>query len=213
MSGESPLCDACAESLYPTGPACSLCAEPREVAVSQCPRCRRRPPPYRCLIAPYRFGGELATALRRLKFRDRPDIARILAPLFAPGLTAVADDVDVAIPVPLSWRRRLSRGYNQAALLLEYGRKSAGLDVPIERLALRRRVHTQPQSGLSSNARARNVAGAFDVRARHRHRVADRRVLLFDDIATTGATLASATRALRRAGAADVVAMCVARAG
>jgi ComF family protein len=164
------------------------------------------------MVAPYRFGGELATALRRLKFRDRPDIARQLSPLLADGLGDAARDIDLLVPVPLSWRRCMQRGYNQSDLLLSYARSAAGVQVPIERLALRRCRHTRPQPGLSARARAQNVAGAFDTRARHRHRIAGRKILLFDDVATTGATLAAAARTLLDAGAACVVAVCAARA-
>lgn len=212
MPEGAALCDGCAQSLYPTGPACRRCGEPRQVDIDACPRCRESPLAFSGLVAPFRFGGELATALRRLKFADRSDIARQLAPLIAPALIEAATGMDVLVPVPLSWRRHCRRMFNQSGLLLAHARWTAGIDTPIDRRALRRRRHARPQPGLSAAARRRNVAGAFEVRRRHSHHIENRRVLLFDDVATTGATLSAAATALLAAGATEVRAMCVARA-
>ncbi|HWN72066.1 MAG TPA: double zinc ribbon domain-containing protein, partial [Haliangium sp.] len=83
----TPLCAVCALSLYELGAACPRCAEPLEGPVSVlCRRCRVAPPPLASAHAPWRYGGELARALHRLKYERRAEIARALAPLVAPGL-------------------------------------------------------------------------------------------------------------------------------
>lgn len=205
------LCAPCAESLYELGPACPRCAEPMSGPVALlCRRCRRRPPPFARTLSPYRYGGELARALRRLKYERRPEIARALAPLIAPCLHQAAGLADMAVPVPLHWRRMMSRGFNQSCLLLRYA--SPGLRLCVDKLCLRRVRRTAPQSGLSMRDRTANMADAFAVPPRYRARVAGKRVLVVDDIMTTGATMAACARALLQGGAAEVIAFCAARA-
>lgn len=209
----APLCEPCSASLYELGSACPRCAEPIEGPRSVvCARCLTRPPPFVAAHAPFRYGGELARALHRLKYDGRPDIARSLAPLVRPGLRrAVAESgAEVAVPVPLHWRRLSARGFNQAALLLRHAARGLGLE--IDALSLRRVRATATQSSLRASERAGNVAGAFAVVRRRRSRLAGRRVLLVDDVMTTGATMAACARALVAAGAREVIAFCAARA-
>jgi len=210
-----PLCAPCASSLVPIGAACPRCAEPLAgPASTPCARCRRDPLPLDGIAAPWRYGGELGRALRRLKFDGRPDVARTLAPLVAPFLAAVAraTGADVIVPVPLHWRRRAARGFNQAQLLLDHAGRAARLDVPRRAGLLRRVRPTLAQTGLSARERAANLAGALAAPARARRDLVGRTVLVFDDVVTTGATMAAAARALRAAGAAGVHGFAVARA-
>jgi ComF family protein len=213
LDAPDAFCSVCAASLYPLGPSCARCALPLAFDYSgACGACRRDPPPQERTVAAFRYGGELAEALRRLKFGDREDIARSLGPVLGEPFRVVAAEADVAIAVPLHWRRMLSRGFNQAALLLAEARRASRSHIPVDPSALRRRVYTSPQTGLSRRMRQRNVAGAFDIPPRRRHRIAGKRILLVDDVVTTGATIAAASRALLRAGAISVVAFAAARA-
>lgn len=209
--GARGLCRVCRASLYPVDSACPRCAVPIEGPVSIiCRRCRRDPPHHALACSPYRYGGELGRALRRMKYQRRPDMARDLAPLFAPALHAVAELADIAVPVPLHWRRLCERGFNQAADLLQFA--SRGAPLPIDKLSLRRVRATAPQSGLCAEERRANTANAFAVLPGRAARVRGKRVLLFDDIMTTGATMNACARALLSAGADSVIAFSVARA-
>lgn len=218
-AGPPPLCPTCALSLEPLGPACPVCAQPQAapppVPCTPCRNGRASPVwPLELLVVPWRYGGDLARAIRRLKFSRRPDLARDLAPLYAPFLAAAVAEaaVDVAVPVPLHWRRLAGRGFNQADALLRHGRRAAGLSLRIDTLALRRTRATTAQTSLDGAARRANLDGAFEVPRHRTRRVAGKRVLLVDDVVATGATIAAAARALHDAGAAAVIGFALARA-
>jgi ComF family protein len=202
------LCADCIASLVELGPACPRCAVPTGERAIVCARCVHDPLPLDGIVTPWRFGGQLASAVRRLKFTGATEVARALAPLWAPVLAAAAEQDALIVPVPLHWRRRLRRGYDHAWLLALHGCAHAKLPAPE---ALLRRVRGRPaQSTLPAAERWDNVRGAFEVR--DPARVAGRAVILVDDVVTTGATLAAAARPLRRAGATTILGIAIARA-
>lgn len=209
------LCPSCAESLYPLGSACPVCADPQQVPIPiTCSRCLAAPPPFGRVLAPWRYGGELAVALRRFKYggprgEGRRDLARPLAALLGPAYVTAVAEVDVVVPVPLHPKRLRSRGFSQAQALCAAARRHTGLATPPLRTnVLTRTRHTDEQAGLPLASRARNVVGAF----RATRRLDDLNVLLVDDVVTTGATAAACARALRQAGAAAVNVLALARA-
>lgn len=210
------FCEMCAFAISWLGPTCPGCGLPIATASQddRCPGCRSLPLPFSRVWPVLAYGGSLAQAILHLKHGRRRYLARPLGMLLAPALAkAMEAGIDVLCPVPLHPRRLRQRGFNQALDLLRaaerVGRGSRRRATIIPNNL--RRIRDTPSLGLESPAsRRRIVAGAFVA-----HRPAffkDRRVLLVDDVMTTGATLAECARVLLQAGAADVQVTALARA-
>jgi ComF family protein len=152
----------------------------------------------------------LAKTIRLFKYEDLRVLAGPLGKLMARGWTVLkppATDFDVIVPIPLHPSRQRKRGYNQALLLArELGRR---LEKPVEEKSLVRTRHTRPQVDLDASARYANVKGAFRCTGGS---LAGKRVLLVDDVFTSGATLRAATAALREGGVSAIWAYTLARA-
>lgn len=214
-----PFCLACWRALpLLGGPECGVCGRPFVGLAGglPCDACRREPPPYGWAraVAAYRDG--MRAAIHALKYRGRVAVGRPLAALLAEAGArrlplapdgAPRDVLDAIVPMPLHGARLAERGFNQAELLAAACAGRWGL--PLVSRALVRTRATRPQTELDEAARRANVAGAFTV-ARPRE-VAGRRVLLVDDVLTTGATVGAAARALREGGAAAVGVLVLAR--
>jgi ComF family protein len=155
--------------------------------------------------AAYAYGGPLADAIVRLKYAGRTDLARPLGRLLAEAALGFGGRVDRVLPVPLHPVRLRARGFNQSALLAREVASALGSELDTRSL-LRVRA-TREQAGLAREQRRHNLDGAFAVRAAR----ADR-VLLIDDVRTTGATLAAAASALTHSGCAEVHAFALAQA-
>jgi ComF family protein len=210
VGADHSFCLECWRALdFLGGPACAVCAEPLELAFhddARCGACLADPPPFDRLRAAVAYGPIARALALKLKYGRRPGIAATMA---APLRRAAGDLLDRAlvVPVPLHRRRLWWRGYNQAALL-------ARALVPADRLALDllvRRRATRPLRGMGRAARARAVAGAFGLNPAWRDRVKGARIVLVDDVYTTGATVKACARLLRRAGAAQIAVLCWAR--
>lgn len=167
------------------------------------------PPPFGRARAAVVYSGVARQMVQSLKYNDETQLAPWMARWVARAGTELITDADVVVPVPLHWRRFLRRRFNQAA---ELARGVARLsNKPFEPLALSRVKVTRQQVGLGLVAREDNVRGAFRVLPEHDILVRGRRVLVIDDVYTTGATASAAARALKRAGAADVDVLTFAR--
>jgi ComF family protein len=167
------------------------------------------PPAYRRARAAVRFDEVARALVHALKYGDRLDLAPMMGRWMATAGAALIADTDAIVPVPLHWRRQWTRRFNQAALLSEVIAKAGG--VPVVHAALKRVKATPQQVGLSQSERALNVQGAFRVGPAAKAAVAGRRLILVDDVVTTGATVDACARALLRAGAADVDVLVFAR--
>ncbi|MBO1022216.1 ComF family protein [Methylobacterium sp. SD274] len=165
----------------------------------------------RAIADPPVFGRARAVALyddvardlvHRLKYEDRLDLAAPMARMMASAGAELLREADCLIPVPLHWTRLWRRRFNQAALLGRGIGRIASL--PCETSLLARVKATRSQVGLSRAARATNLQGAFRVPASAKPRLQGRRILLIDDVTTTGSTANAASRVLLRGGAASV---------
>ena len=168
------------------------------------------PPSYGRARSAVRFDDDVARAMvHALKYGDRLDLAPTMGRWMANAGHALLAEADALVPVPLHWTRLWARRFNQSGLLAEIIAKTAGK--PVAHGALKRVKATPQQVGLGRSERAENVQGAFRVPTEGKAEVVGRRLLLVDDVLTSGATVDACTRVLLRAGAAAVDVLTFAR--
>lgn len=166
------------------------------------PRAIAEPPAFARARAVALYEGTARDLVHRLKYGDRLDLSRAMATMMASSGAELLAEADLVVPVPLHVFRLWRRRFNQAALLARGVAKLGG--VPCDLRALSRVKATRPQVGLTRNQRAENLQGAFRVPDAAKPGLRGRRVLLIDDVTTTGATGNAASRALLRGGASQV---------
>jgi len=167
------------------------------------------PPAYNRARAAVRYDDVARKLVHALKYGDRLDLAPTMGRWMARAGGELLADADALVPVPLHWRRQWARRFNQAALLAQIIARTNGRVVAHG--ALKRVKATPQQVGLDKSERAHNVQGAFRVPAAGRAEVAGRKLLLIDDVLTSGATIDACTRALLRVGATSVDVLVFAR--
>ncbi len=201
------ICSDCQADLPRIAPPwCPRCGLP--ISRPQiCGTCREAPPVLDGLRAPFRFEGAIREAVHSLKYKNLRVMAAPLARLLAEHLDEEPAPSDLLVPVPLHPKRLRERGYNQSQLLAQSLSQLVALPVATD--SLRRGKDTAPQARASSvDERRANVAHAFTCKP---GLVGGKRVLVIDDVTTTGATLDACAVALKKAGAASVWALTVAR--
>lgn len=223
VSEPGALCAPCWTGLrFIAPPFCRRCGWPFEVdpdpaggsvgnpsAELLCGACLREPPRYDRARSVVIYDDASRGLILAFKHADRIHAAPAFARWMGRAGGELVGDADMIAPVPLHWSRLLARRYNQAALLSNALAKLAGKQAAPDLLTRRRR--TPSQGRLSRAERHRNVRGAFTVRPHRRALVAGRRILLVDDVMTTGATVSACAAVLRRAGAAAVDVLTLAR--
>src|SRR3978361_2275656 len=220
------LCVACREPVAGVGVCAECWAKLSFIAQPYCPRLGipfvydprpgllsmeaiADPPAYQRARAAVRYDDVARTLVHALKYHDRTDLAPAMGRWMARAGAELLTEADVLVPVPLHWRRGWSRRYNQSGALACVIERQSG--APVARGVLRRIRPTQQQVGLSRSQRASNVQGAFKVSPEKAHEVQGRRVVLIDDVLTSGATTDACARALLRARAAQVDVLVFAR--
>ncbi|WOX04273.1 ComF family protein [Microbulbifer pacificus] len=205
----SGICAPCRSDLPIIRHACTQCALPLENTGDRtCPRCLQQPPPQKLSYACWSYAYPVAQLIQRLKYQRDFAAGRTLAELAAEQIGQKlhsAAPPDLLVPIPLHWRRQLTRGYNQAQLIADILGKH--WQVPVDNHALRKVTRTDSQQQLRRNERLKNLAHSFAASSR----VQGLHIGLVDDVITTGATLEAATQSLLDSGASRVSAYALAR--
>jgi ComF family protein len=210
LAGAEPhaanLCAACAAGLPRIGHHCPHCGLPLP-ASHPCGHCLLDPPPYLRCIAPLRYEAPVAQLIAHFKFSGQLACGRLLCDELLRRLHREPDlGATLIVPVPLHWRRRWTRGFNQAEIIGD--ELSRALRIPLEVDLLARSRPTPPQQSLSARQRRHNLSAAFNL---HGPVPAGQDVALVDDVVTTGATAAEIARLLLAAGVRSVQVWCLAR--
>jgi ComF family protein len=220
------LCIACREPVAGEGVCAACWGKLSFIAPPHCPRLGipfvydpgpemlsmeaiANPPAYSRARAAVRYDDIARTLVHALKYQDRTDLAPTMGRWMARAGHELLEQADMLIPVPLHWRRAWSRRYNQSGALARVIQRQAGIKMKGE--LLRRVRATEQQIGLNRAQRASNVQGAFQVGAERQSEVQGARVVLIDDVLTSGATADACARALLRAKAAQVDVLVFAR--
>ncbi|WP_127144119.1 ComF family protein [Pelagibacterium montanilacus] len=202
IGGPDALCPECWRQLEPiTAPLCPILGLPFAAdmgAGATSPQAIANPPPFDRARAAVAYNDIARAIVARMKYSDRPEIARLCGRLMAgAGHELVGPDA-LLVPVPLHRGRQFLRRYNQSS---ELAHVIAGLaNVALDTDLVWRRRNTARQVGLSARQRQTNVQGAFAVRPERAQRHRGRRIVIIDDVVTTGATVAAVAKAVQRAG-------------
>lgn len=214
IDGGSSLCADCWRRLRLIGPPiCRCCGYPLPQVVADdplCGDCAVQPPLYHRARAALRYDDGSRGMILRFKHADRTDIARTFGRLMTTAGQDLLKEIDLIVPVPLHRWRLLKRGYNQSAMLAQALHRETGVRTLPD--LIQRTVATASQQGLSGDQRLHNIsANAFRLHPWHRAKVVGQRILLVDDVLTTGATVTACTRILRKGGARSVDVLALAR--
>jgi ComF family protein len=204
--GKPIVCEGCAEDFFASSPyRCPRCAITLPVEGSVCASCLRHPPQYDATITLADYAAPIDGLVLALKFGHRLELAPILGALLAARVRSLSEQSAVLVPVPLAYERLAERGFNQS---LEIARATArSLGARLDCRCLARIRHAAAQASLSLDARRRNIRGAFLVRGN----VRGLRLIVIDDVMTSGSTLDEVARVLKGAGAEHVTNLVVAR--
>ena len=209
------FCAACfARTQFITEPCCAQCGAPfgaagQGGAAALCAACRTDPPEWGAARAALTYDDQARRVLLPFKHGDRIEIAHALAPMMARAGAALIAAADLIVPVPLHRRRLVARRFNQAALLAQRLARIAARPAVLD--ALIRLRPTRSLGAMTAASRQAELSGAFAVRPSRRPILMDARVLLVDDVLTSGATARACTRVLLAAGVTRVDVLAAAR--
>lgn len=207
------LCGACWQELdFINGPICAVTGAPMPYDLgpqSVSLNAMMRPPLYDVARAAMDYRGTARRLIHRLKFHNRPELANLMSGWLVSAGAEMLAEADYLLPVPLHRTRLLARRYNQSAELARAVARHSGVQMQVEWV---RRIRRTPQQiGMTRKARQTNLRGAFAVKKTVKDKLKGRRVVLLDDVMTTGATVNACSRVLRKAGVAHIGVLTVAR--
>ena len=203
------LCADCLSKMpFIRKPSCRMCGGELDGFLDICSECCRKSSlrPWTEARAVFRMEGELQEMIHAFKYQNHPELARTFGYFACDAVSGILNSVDVIVPIPLHWTRQWKRGYNQQSLIAEQIANASG--VPCENLLKRVRM-TGQQIQRGQIERIKNLNHAFFLK--NSTNIENRAILLVDDVMTTGATLASASKILLDAGAGKVFVLVIAR--
>ncbi len=204
----APICEPCVVRFAQPVPRCQTCALAVPAGVIRCGACVKTPPPLDACVAAVSYIYPWTDLISRYKFSSNPGWASTFATLLrsTPWSEPALDKADLVLPMPLSRQRLQSRGYNQALTL------ARALDAAKTRGNILLRIKDTPaQSSLGLTDRLHSVADAFAVDPLLAAQLSGKRIVLVDDVMTSGASLYAAAKTLKAAGAAHITGMVIAR--
>src|SRR5665647_808304 len=202
------ICEACIDRFAQPQPRCQTCALPVPAQVKQCGACIKNPPPLDHCLAAVSYAFPWSNLIVDYKFHSQPGLASAFALLLrsTPWVEPALDAADLVLPMPLSKERLKTRGFNQALTLA----RQLAPDKTDQRLLLRIK-DTPAQSSLKRADRLNSLNDAFAVEPLLVEKIRGARLVLIDDVMTSGASLYAAARVLRSAGAAHITGLVIAR--
>ena len=203
-----PVCEACVARFAQPRPRCRRCALPVPAGIAHCGHCLGGPAELDACHAAVSYEFPWSALIAQFKFNGQAGWAHSFATLMrsAPWVEPALDEADLVLPMPLARQRLAERGFNQALVLAR-----ALAPRKIDAAILLRVRHTPAQAALDRKSRLGNVKGAFAVEPLRAALVKGKRIVLVDDVMTSGASLSSAAQAVRRAGAERITALVLAR--
>jgi ComF family protein len=208
------FCAPCGASLHVAASlrdACPRCAMDRRTSTCACALAWDRP--YDAIHSLFTFDDAAQKFIHQIKYQEKRSLAWYMGKTFSrhiPG--SFINTIDILLPIPLHYLRKLQRGYNQADHFCRGVADGIARQIPMMTDALRRRRHTRTQTRLNSTQRQKNLAGAFALRPNAAHLLEGRNLLVIDDVLTTGATATECSEVLLKAGANSVRILTLARA-
>ena len=209
IAQEYGFCKQCFQQFpFILAPACPGCGAENDGIFEICSKCLKETPrAWKRAVSLMRMEGAGQDLIHRLKYYNDTALARAMGEIAAEKIDKSSIDIDCIVPVPLHWMRRLTRGYNQAELLAQVISKN--INIPHKNL-LKRIKHTPRQANLARKQRLKNLDGAFSINKRKN--CTNLKILLIDDVMTTGTTLNAASQVLVNAGATEVNVLSLLRA-
>ncbi len=215
ISRDGLFCSECWLKLqFVTDPKCKICSYPFEIEIAHasplCSKCLIKKPSYDKLLTIFRYNHVIKKIIGSFKYRDQTFLAKKFSKILADKARSEIVDCDFIVAVPLHPKKLRERKFNQAVFLCRNLLKFFPEKIFYPEMLLRMK-NTRPQVELRKKEREKNLKRAFLVKPKYRDLVSGKKILLVDDVATTGATLENCAKELKRCGAKEVVVLTIAK--
>ena len=214
MLEKEGLCPDCWSKIrWISKPKCRICGQPftteMDLLDSVCAQCSSKKPYFDKAISVFVYDDFSKKIILKFKHSDATYLAEMLAKWMFRAATLEIESSDLIIPVPIHFTKRLKRKYNQSELLAQKISEISG--VKYEPRILKKIKQTSPQEGLSGNQRRKNVIGSFGINEKYEHLLKNKRILLIDDVFTTGSTVNECAKVLKKHGTKEIFVLTIAK--